>query len=273
MLEYRATPWLIEYAHHPELASELEDLGLVPAGCLVLDNGHDLSLEWSAAYEQDIQRYFLENAERPEPILVTPDGTVSAEVGDWYGGASLRVRTLLADGALVETKLRWPVFPPWPKRMQHGRRLTDLETEMTRHCARGRSIVVADGSPAQVLARHRDHVSEAERERTTVAVPLRSMDDVENIANAAFAHAQQVETAGLLLVGVLHVVGGLLAVAALLLGWLVGPWWLCLFAVPVVALAWWASVPVLVIARRWKRWRPPFPWVVQRRSRILTPGA
>jgi hypothetical protein len=76
--QYRATPWLIEYAHHPEVAAELEGLGLVPAGCLVLDNGHDMSLEWSAAYEQDVQRYFLENAERPEPILVTPDGTITA---------------------------------------------------------------------------------------------------------------------------------------------------------------------------------------------------
>ena len=272
-MHYRATPWLIAYAHHPELAVELEGLGLVPAGCLVLDQGRDPSLEWASVYDDDVQRYFLENTERPEPILVTEDGTVTAEVGDWLGGASLRVRTLMADGSLVETKLRWPVFPPWPKRLQRGRHLTDLETEMTRHAARGRSIVVADGTAAEVLARHGEHVAAVERERTTVAVSLTSMDDVADIANAAFSHAQQVETAGMLLVGLMYVLTGVLSLTAVVLGLWIGPWWLGLLALPLVALAWWACVPVLVIARRWKRWRPPFPWVVQRRPRILTPGA
>ncbi|GAB3067375.1 hypothetical protein [Phycicoccus sp. Root101] len=272
-MHYRAAPWLIDHAHHPELVEELEGLGLIPAGCLVLDNGKDTSLAWTEPYDEGASRYFLENAERPEPILVTPDATVTVEVSDWHGGPSMRVRTVMADGALVETKLRWPCMPPWPRKMQRAVRLTSLETEMTRHAADGRSIVIADGSPAQVLARHRDHVRRVERERTTVAVPLGSLDDVVDMANTAFKHAEQVETASILVVGMAHMVAGVVALALVGLALWQRSFWLLGLVLPVAALAWWGSVPLVVLARRWRRIRPPFPWTKDPRSRVLTPGA
>ncbi|GAA2739852.1 hypothetical protein GCM10009867_37600 [Pedococcus aerophilus] len=270
-MHYRAAPWLIDYAHHPELVEELEGLGLLPAGCLVLDNGNDPSLAWTASYDEDASRYFLENTERPEPILVTPCATVAVEVSDWYGGASMRVRTLMADGALVETKLRWPCMPPWPRKMQRAVRLTTLETEMTRHAASGRSVLVADGTPAQVLARHRDHVRRVERERTTVAVPLGSLDDVVDVANTAFKHAEQVETASVLVVGLAHMVAVLIALVLVVVGFWHRSFWLLALVVPVAGVAWWASVPLVVMARKWRSIRPPFPWTKDQRSRFLTP--
>ena len=57
---------------------------------------------------------------------------------------------MLRNGFLVETRLRWETRPRWPERMQKARRLTDIDTEMTGHAARGRSVVTEAASREHV---------------------------------------------------------------------------------------------------------------------------
>ena len=144
---------------YPELVQDLMDLGLLPGGCMILDGDIDVT---------------------PIPLLVDREATMVVEVGDHHRTPAMRLRTVLRNGFLVETRLRWETLPPWPERMQKARRLTDIDTEMTGHAARGRSVVIETGPPERVLARHRDHVLAVSREQVSSPVELTTVDDALN---------------------------------------------------------------------------------------------
>ncbi|MFC6242877.1 hypothetical protein ACFP55_15915 [Knoellia sp. GCM10027112] len=271
-MHYREAPWLIEYASHPELILAYMDAGLLAAGCLVLDDGTDGTMAWADAYDDETNAYFLRNLERPAPVLATPDGTTLVEISDMHGAPSVRARSVLADGTLVETLLRWPEVPPWPRRMQKARGLADVEVEMTRQAARGRVTKVVEGGPVEVLVSHFASVADVEEDRGTEAVELTTMDEVVAVWNAALLHGQQVERANLMLTGLVQMGAFLLGVALVLVGWLVlDSWWPAVAAVVLTAAVWWASPFTLVLLRRTGRWRPPFPWVVRERVIPLDP--
>ena len=172
-MQYREVPWSADArAHYPELVQDLMDLGLLSGGCVILDGDTDLT---------------------PIPLLVDREATMVVEVSDHHRTPAMRLRTVLRNGFLVETRLRWETLPPWPERMQKARRLTDIDTEMTGHAARGRSVVIESGPPERVLARHRDHVLAVSREQVSSPVELTTVDDALNIWNAALAHDERVE--------------------------------------------------------------------------------
>jgi hypothetical protein len=189
-VHYREAPWLIEYASHPDVVRALTDAGLLPAGCLVFDDGSDGALAWADAYDDDTNAYFLQQHERPAPVLATADSTTVVEVSDMHGAPSVRCRSVLSDGTLVETLLRWPEVPPWPRRMEKARFLSDVEVEMTRQAARGRVVTVADGGPETVLDQHLKVLAVAERLREAEPLELTTMDEVVSLWNAALVHGQ-----------------------------------------------------------------------------------
>jgi hypothetical protein len=271
-MHYREAPWLIEYASHPDVVLTLTGAGLLPAGCLVFDDGSDGALAWADAYDDDTNAYFLQQHERPAPVLATADSTTLVEVSDMHGAPSVRCRSVLSDGTLVETLLRWPEVPPWPRRMEKARFLTTVEVEMTRQAARGRMVTVADGGPEDVLEQHLRALSVAEQLHEAEALELTTMDEVVSVWNAALLHGQQVERANLLLTGFTQIGAFVLGVALVLVGWLVShSWWPALVGVALTVVVWWASPFVLVLHRRSRRRRPPFPWVVRERVVPLDP--
>jgi hypothetical protein len=81
-----------------------------------------------------------------------------------------------------------------------------------------------------------------------------------------------VERANLLLTGFTQMGAFVLGVALALVGWLVShSWWPALVGAALTLVVWWASPFVLVLYRRSRRWRPPFPWVVRERVIPLDP--
>jgi hypothetical protein len=271
-MHYREAPWLIEYASHPDVVLALTRAGLLPAGCLVFDDGSDGALAWADSYDAETNAYFLQQHERPAPVLATPDGTTLVEVSDMHGAPSVRCRSVLSDGTLVETLLRWPEVPPWPRRLEKARFLTNVEVEMTRQAARGRGVTVADGGPEEVLAQHLTSLALAEQVHGAEPLELTTMDEVVSVWNAALAHGQQVERANLLMTGFTQMGAFALGVVLVLVGWLVThSWWPAVLGVALTAAVWWASPFLLVLYRRSGRWRPPFPWVVRERVIPLDP--
>jgi hypothetical protein len=271
-MHYREVPWLVEYASHRGLVVAFQETGLLPAGCVVLDDGSDGPPAWTESYDDEARAYFLQQHERPAPVLATPDGTCLVEVSDMHGAPSVRARSVMTDGTLVETLLRWPTVPPWPRRLNRARALTTVDVEMTRQAARGRIVSVVDTAPEEILLKHFAAVADTEREQGTSPLELTTMEEVLSVWNAALVHGQQTERANLLMTGFTQMGALALGTALVLLGWLVAhSWWPPLLGVALTVATWWASPFVLVLYRRSGRFRPPFPWVVRERVMPLDP--
>jgi hypothetical protein len=238
-MQYREVPWSVDHVHYPELVQDLMDLGLMSGGCMILDGDTDVT---------------------PIPLLVDREATMAVEVSDHHRTPAMRVRTVLRNGFLVETRLRWEALPPWPERMQKARRLTDIETEMTGHAAPGRSVVIETGPPERVLARHRDHVLAVSREQVSSPVELTTVDDALNIWNAALAHDERVEQTWREMVDRGQLAAFVVAVLLVIAGWASGEWWVVAITPLLVAATWYASPYVLVLLRTSRQSRPAFAW-------------
>jgi len=194
-MHYREVDWLPDVVAYPELVQAYRDLGLLAAGCVVLDPGEHGVGPMAAQFDADTERAFLFESERPVPVLITPDATVMVEVSEFFGAPSVRLRTVLHNGALIETLRRWDAVPPWPTSLQRARRHVRIEEEMTRAgtVPGGRSVAVADGLPDQLLAAHADHVARMAEHYGAEPFPLEWMADVVAVQNLALAHADAVE--------------------------------------------------------------------------------
>lgn len=258
-MHYREVQWLPEVVSYPELVEGYRRLGLIAAGCVVLDPGEGGIGPIAAPFDEQSQREMTFENERPVPVLITPDGSVTVEVSDFVGSPSVRIRTVLGNGALVETLRRWDGLPSWPTSMRRAEKHLDIESEMTAHATLGggRMVLVADGLPAELLARHHEHVEVASALYGAEPYCLEGMDDVVWISNSAFAHAARVDNrvTGLLL-------GGAAAVCALLvlmvvLGFLLTAWAWAVAAAGAV-LSYLLFFRVLVALRYWPRIRPAY---------------
>ena len=258
-MHYREVDWLPEVISYPELVEGYRRLGLVAAGCVVLDPGEEGIGPVAAAFDEQTQLEMAFENERPVPVLITPDGAVTVEVSEFAGSPSVRIRTLLRNGALVETLRRWDAIPSWPTSMRRAVRHLDIESEMTAHATLegGRSVRVADGLPDELLAAHVEHVAVASALYGAEPYCLESMDDVVWVSNSAFAHAARVDARSTnLLLGGTAAVGALLVVL-IVLGFLVSPWAWALAAAGAV-LAYLLFFRALVALRYWSRIRPPY---------------
>lgn len=259
-MHYREVDWLPDVASYPELVQAYRDLGLLAGGCVVLDSGEHGIGPLAAQFDIETERSFLFEDERPVPILMSPDSTVTVEVSEFFGGPSVRMRTVLVNGALVETLRRWDAVPPWPTSLERARRHVRVEHEMTRASTLpgGRSIEIADGLPDQLLAAHQDHVARMVAHYGAEPYALESMDDVIALQNIAFAHADAVEgrAVGILLGSTVAV--GLMILGLVVLGFAAELPVLWAVAVGAAVAAYLGFFRALVALRYWSGIRPAY---------------
>lgn len=264
-MHYREVDWLPEVVAYPELVAGYRKMGLEPLGCMVLDLGEQGIGAVAAEYDEETARRLLFENERPVPILVTPDREVAVEIGEFVDAPSVRLLTLLTNGVLVETLRRWDCIPVWPRALRRVERHLDLVSEMTAPATvvGGRTVVVADGLPGELLDAHTAHVASATSLYGAEPYCFESMADVVWLTNKAFAHAASVDgrMTGLLLRRIAAVVA--LAVLLVVLGFVWTPWaWLG--AAVLVAAGWLAFPRALVRLRYRADIRPPFVAEVER---------
>lgn len=249
-------PWTPEGIRHTEVVQALLQSGLSPAGCLVDDLTAKGTTQLTSGYDDTTRTVLLDQVGRPYPILLSADRTVAVEVSDLFGSPAVRMRTFLADGALVETQRRWDTVPPWPRRLAPFRRFTTVEREMLGSVAPGRTLAISDLSPVGQLDEHRRHVATTSASRATAPARYPDMDSVASAWTAAFEHeratarrADTVAVAGLTVVGI--------ALLLLVVRVLSGPWsWVA--TIVVIASMWWATPGLVVVLRRWTRRGPAF---------------
>jgi hypothetical protein len=98
--------------HFPEWVVALENLGFVRLGRVqgVVEPGGIEAM--AAGYEPEARGRMLAAERVPTVVLVAPDGSAFADVDWFWGGPSVRIRTLTTDGRLVSTHRAWEYMPP-----------------------------------------------------------------------------------------------------------------------------------------------------------------
>jgi len=258
-MRYDVAPWLEDdQIQHLEVVRALLGAGLEPAGALVNDLSPARDDRILRGYDDDARAQLQDGMGRAFPLLLSPDRVVAVEVSDLFGEPAVRMRTFLADGALVETESRWSRVPPWPGRLAWFHRFASVDREMARAVAPGRTVLASDRSPAGQLDDHRRHVEAVSAARNTSAAPYPDLSQVADRWTAAFAHEQSVARRTDLLIATGLAVLVLALVAVEPTGLLGGTWQLV--AAPVLfAMVWWALPGLILLVRRRITWRPAFP--------------
>jgi hypothetical protein len=146
---------------YPETVAAFEQLGFSRIGGVQLvlpDAGID---DLAQSHPAHVREEFRESARTPETLLAAPDGTTFAGVDWFYRQPSVRLRSLLADGRLVETQRGWDHLPvPMTEMEPYVDRLR-LRPEQDRG-ARGRQFTIVPGADADRLwAVHRESLATA----------------------------------------------------------------------------------------------------------------
>jgi hypothetical protein len=258
-MRYDVAPWPgNDQIQHLEVVRELLDAGLEPAGGLVNDLTPERNEQILRGYDDDARAQLQDGMGRTVPILLSADRVAAVEVSDLFGEPAVRIRTFLADGALVETDRRWSRVPPWPGRLAWFHRFASVDREMARAVAPRRTLVISDRGPAGQLDDHRRHVEAVSAARNTSVAPYLDLQQVADRWTASFAHEQSVARRSDLLIATALVVLVLVLAAVEPTGLLGGPW--RLVAGPLLfLLVWWALSGLVVVVRRRITWRPAFP--------------
>ena len=171
--------------HFPEWVVALEDVGFVRLGRVQggVDPGGIEAL--AADYDPEAREQMLTAARIPTMVLAAPDGSAFADVDWFWGGPSVRIRTLTTDGRLVATHRAWEHPPAWPVSLRSVERYRNLALEQRLSAARGRSLEVLAGADAATLwERHRAHLAR----RRIVPEPHDTLAGYIRLAERAFEH-------------------------------------------------------------------------------------
>lgn len=175
--------------HFPEWVVALEDLGFVRLGRVqgVIEPGGIEAL--AADYEPEARELMVAAERVPTVVLVAPDGSAFADVDWFWGGPSVRIRTLATDGRLISTHRAWEHMPSWPSALQSTRRYASLKQEQRLSAARGRSLkVVAEGDAATLWEAHRAHLGRLK----AVPEPHDTLAGYIRLAERAFEHEERI---------------------------------------------------------------------------------
>ncbi len=195
MLEYLdASDSPDERIDYPEYVRGFEQLGFDIIGRIIAVPTEGTNEELASGFG-DRASEFLEHMTIPTPVLRAPDRSAFVEVSWFWESPSIRIRTTLDDGSLVETLRRWEVPPPTGP-MSGYWRTADIDVTMTRqnNPAGGRSVeVIAECDPAEQWKHHRDHVARYAAQRN--ARPIDHWDLEGSIAQlrSTFEHSLAVE--------------------------------------------------------------------------------
>lgn len=169
MIYEDATDSADERVDFPEYVQGFLALGFTRVGRLIA-RLEDVSHEELAARYDVFRRGTLEHLTVPTPILTPPGENAFVEVSWYFGSPSVRIRSHLDDGFLVDTLRRWD-SPPW------DRPGADIDKLMMKNHAPhlDRSTrVVATSDCGELWREHLDHLGQITSSRT--AVPIEHVD-------------------------------------------------------------------------------------------------
>lgn len=243
--------------HFPEWVVALENLGFVRLG-RVQTVVHPDGIEGLAGDYKPADRDRLIAAEQvPTVVLAAPDGSAFADVDWFWGGPSVRIRTLSTDGRLVSTHRAWEFMPAWPVKLQRATRYRTLRGEQRLSEARGRSLeIVREADAATLWESHRAHLSRvraAPEPHDTVAGYIRLS---ERAIEHELRSAERSPAATL--VAELAVIGAFLTLALVLVPGAASPLGLVGLLACGLVLVWVVQFPIVAWVR-YVRWiRPRF---------------
>lgn len=178
---------------YPDYVEEFESIGFTQVGRIKAAPTSG-TLEDVAAQYGDLADEFLEYTSMPTPILRSPDKSAFVEVSWFWESPSIRLRTRLDDGSLVETLRRWDNPPPAGAMAPYWEE-TDIDQEMSRmySSSEGRSVVIVpDCRPDEQWERHREHVSAYSGQRRAQPIVHGDLETAIEVIDEAFRHTEGV---------------------------------------------------------------------------------
>jgi len=180
-------PAPMDYA---DVVAALVDDGFTPLGRAGVRH-EDGILSLAKGYRDADKELFFQHVDRPSTVLTAPDGCTYADVSWFWGSPSIRMRTSLRDGSLVETLRQWDQPPGAPESLRRHRKNLDIAKEMTRFSVpeRGRSIhIVRDATGAELWRVHQRHLAIYGDIRRSDPAEVRGMPGYLVLTERAFAH-------------------------------------------------------------------------------------
>jgi hypothetical protein len=241
--------------HFPEWVVALENIGFVRLGRVQGDVVPGGIEELMDDYEPQARDEAIAAHQVPVVVLAAPDGSAFADVDWFWGGPSVRFRTLTTDGRLVATHRAWEHMPAWPRPLRRVQRYRSLAQEQRLSASRGRSLEVVAGADAATMGdRHRAHLARL----SARPEPHDSVAGYIRLAERAFEHEQRISDRArpATVAAMLLLVGGF--VTALVLLWSNRSPAALAVVVLGALLVLWAQLPLAVWVR-YARWvRPRF---------------
>jgi len=174
----------------PEIIDTLLDLGFKRAAIAAVTVEDPVAV--SQHYKEPDRTWFAESANRPTTLLHSPDRDAFAELSGWFGDSpSLRFRSVLDDGSVVETVRQWERLPILNRELNEWGDQQSVKSRQTRgHSpSRGRSKrAIIEGDPGKLWEIHKTHLKEIEGRRGAKAIPHGSFDDWLKLSKMVFAH-------------------------------------------------------------------------------------
>ena len=149
-------------AYYPEVVAGFEALGFRRVGGLLADLTDAEVEDLVGGYAPDVQAELRRSARIPETVLAAPDASAFLGVDWFYGQPSVRLRSLLVDGRLVETQRAWDRMPDHPLALAPYAARFRLRPEQDRS-APGRLVALVEGDdPAVLWSAHQEALARSE---------------------------------------------------------------------------------------------------------------
>jgi hypothetical protein len=175
--------------HYPEIVERLESLGFQRVGRVRLDVPDADWQKLLASYTPHDAEVMAHHERIPGVVLVAPEGDAYVDVDWFYGSPSVRFRTLLDDGTVVETQRAWDSDPAWPVRLHRAIRHRVRREEQLLDVADGRDLVIAASRDVEgVWEEHRARLATAGR---PAAVHRRDMGQLLPLWNRFLEHGMR----------------------------------------------------------------------------------
>jgi hypothetical protein len=172
----------------PEVVANLEELGFVRL-CRIQRVGNAAPEAAALAFREQHRELFLAHKRVPALALISPDRNTVVLVDWWWDLPEVRMRSVLADGSLVETWRAWERMPVLPRRLERARGLVASAEQRLLSAPRGgRSIDVCAGSAAEQWAMHQGRQRDWAAFRGSAVLPLATIADVLALGERVLTH-------------------------------------------------------------------------------------
>ena len=207
---------------YPEVVAGFEALGFRRVGGLLADLTDAEVEDLLGEYDPEVQPEMRRASRIPETVLAAPDASAFVGVDWFYGMPSVRMRSLLADGRLVETQRAWDRMPSQPLALARSAAQRRLRPEQDLSAPGRLMTLVETDDPAQLWSAHQDALARSEE----TPVVHRTIQQAQALWRQCFLHDVRIQIrVGRLVRAALYgvqVVALTLAALFTLLGWL---WW------------------------------------------------